>query len=335
MCKTNRIKLIIVLFFAVAGAFVLFTNNAANRTAHAFSAGPPAGYTRAPGEEPEACAECHVNSDPGTGHLTLDVPQNYVPGQTYQITVSHANADQTRIRWGFELTALNDSDQKAGTLENLDNLTQVLNGQGPFPTRQYIEHTANGTFFGQRNGASWTFKWTAPPTDVGPVTFYVAGNQANGDGNTSGDNIYFTFATATSTAPTPDYAVTIAPSSRTATPGNSVTYNVQITPSAGFNGNVTLSASGLPAGASASFNPAPVTITDATAKTSTLSVTTSTSTPLGSFPLTINATSGALQHTASATLVVASPASADLSVTNTDSPDPVAVGTNLSYRINV
>ncbi|MGB8509788.1 MAG: PQQ-dependent sugar dehydrogenase [Pyrinomonadaceae bacterium] len=335
MDKTNRLKLLIVLLFAASGICLLFTDNAANRTARAFSAGPPAGYTHAPGEEPEACAECHVNNNPGTGRLTLDAPRNYVPGQTYQITVNHANADQTRIRWGFELTALDDSNQKAGTLENLDNLTQVLNGQGPFPTRQYIEHTANGTFFGQHNGASWTFKWTAPPDDAGPVTFYVAGNQANGDGNTSGDNIYFTFATATSTAPTPDYAVTLTPSTRTVTPGNSVAYDVTVTPSAGFTGSVSLAASGLPAGSSASFNPPTISITDASAKTSTLTVTTGAGTPTGSFPLNINATSGALQHTATATLVVASPSSADLTISNTDSPDPVAVGTSLSYRINV
>ncbi len=195
MHKTNRIKLIIVCLFAVGGAAVLFTNNVINRTAHAFSSGPPAGYTHAPGEEPEACAECHVNADPGTGRLTIIVPQNYVPGQSYLITVSHANADQTRIRWGFELTALNDSDEKGGTLETLDNLTRLREGQGPFPARQYIEHTSTGTFLGQHNGASWNFKWTAPPADAGPITFYVAGNEANGDGNSSGDNIYSTFAT--------------------------------------------------------------------------------------------------------------------------------------------
>jgi hypothetical protein len=41
---------------------------------------------------------------------------------------------------------------------------------------------------------TWTFNWTAPSSDVGRVTFYVAGNQANGDGNTSGDIIHFAFA---------------------------------------------------------------------------------------------------------------------------------------------
>ena len=103
-------------------------------------------------------------------------------------------ADQTRLRWGFELTVLDTaSDEKAGELQTLDGLTQVLNNAGPGSARQYIEHTAAGTFIGQQNGASWTFNWTAPAIDVGPVIFYAAGNQANNDGNTSGDYIYKTF----------------------------------------------------------------------------------------------------------------------------------------------
>ncbi|MBD0325880.1 MAG: hypothetical protein ICV68_05585, partial [Pyrinomonadaceae bacterium] len=193
MRKIQQLKPIALILFVAGGALLLVTDNTANRRVHAFSSGPPAGYTRAPGEEPEACAECHVNSDAGTGQISITAPQSYVPGQTYQITVTHTNNDQTRQRWGFQLTALDDSEQKAGTLAPLDNLTQVLDNQGPFPNRQYIEHTSLGTFFGQHDGASWTFNWTAPATDVGPVTFYAAGNHANGDGNSSGDNIYFTF----------------------------------------------------------------------------------------------------------------------------------------------
>ena len=154
MSGLNRLKLLVLILFILTGA-ALFTNNAANRGVHAFSAGPPAGYTRAPGEEPEACAECHLADGPGTGAgtISIDAPQTYVPGQVYQITVTHTNNDLTRRRWGFQLTALDTSEERAGTLEPLDGYTQVLNGQGPFPDRQYIEHTQPGTFFGQTGGA--------------------------------------------------------------------------------------------------------------------------------------------------------------------------------------
>jgi len=140
------IRLIIVasVFTAVVG-FAL-SHHSVTRPVHAFSAGPPAGYTGAPQEEPEACAECHVPPDAGTGKIFITAPQTYVPGQTYPITVTHTNIDTSRLRWGFELTVLdNASDEKAGDLQSTTGLTQVLNNAGPGSARQYIEHTAAGT----------------------------------------------------------------------------------------------------------------------------------------------------------------------------------------------
>jgi hypothetical protein len=333
MLRINQIKLLVVLLFACGGGAFLFTDSAANPHARAFSAGPPAGYTRAPGEEQEACAECHVVEDSGTGQLTLSVPPNYTPGQTYDITVRHTNADQTRVRWGFQLTALDASEEKAGTLQPLDNLTQVLDNQGPFPGRQYVEHTSQGTFFGQRDGASWTFRWAAPSEDVGPVTFYVAGNQANGDGNTSGDNIYFTFNTSTFKPPTPDFGVTLAPASRAVVPGGSAAYTATVTPSNGFTGQVALSLSGLPAGATADIQPPAVNLSDATPKTATVNVSTTASTPNGSFPLTLEAAGGSLAHSAQATLNVVGANDVDLSVVQTVSPNPAQVGVGVTFRV--
>src|SRR4029079_17212748 len=107
----------------------------------------------------------------------------------------------------------------AGDLQTLDGLTQVLNNAGPGGARQYIEHTAAGTFVGQQNSASWTFNWTAPPTDIGPVTFYAAGNQANNDGNTSGDYIYKTFVVSAPASTTPDFVLSVSPGSQSVVPG--------------------------------------------------------------------------------------------------------------------
>jgi hypothetical protein len=58
------------------------------------------------------------------------------------------------------------------------------------PMRQYVGHTSDTTFPEQTGGASWTVNWTAPSTDVGPVTLYAGGNQANNDGTNAGDEIY-------------------------------------------------------------------------------------------------------------------------------------------------
>jgi hypothetical protein len=99
--------------------------------------------------------------------------------------------DTTRQRWGFQLTALDTTNNRAGTLQSLSGLTQVLDG-GPGGNRQYIEHNSLGTFQGQTLQASWTFSWVAPSSNVGAITFYAAGNQANNNGTESGDQIYTT-----------------------------------------------------------------------------------------------------------------------------------------------
>jgi uncharacterized repeat protein (TIGR01451 family) len=301
---------------------------------HAFSAGPPAGYTGAPQEEPEACAECHVPPDAGTGKISITAPQTYVPGQTYAITVTHTNPDPTRLRWGFELTVLDTaSDEKAGTLQSNDGLTQVLNNAGPNSARQYIEHTAAGTFIGQQNGASWTFNWTAPPTDVGPVNFYAAGNQANNDGNTSGDYIYKTFVASAPASTTPDFALSVNPTSRSVVPGGGGLYTVTVTPLAGFTGQVNFTANNLPTGVTAVFDPVSVNITDANSKTTTLTLSSGPNTPVNNHTVNINGQSGTTSHSIPASLNVVSPTSADLSITKTASPNPGQAGVTLSYRI--
>jgi hypothetical protein len=328
-----KLKLLAVLLFAAAASALLLTDNAANPHARAFSSGPPAGYTHAPGELD--CADCHTTPAQSSGTLTLGVPDRYTPGQTYDITVTHASTDATRVRWGFEMTALDSADQKAGTFAPSDALTRVVNGEGPFPAREYVEHTSAGTFPGQQSGANWSFRWTAPSEDVGPVTFYLAGNQANGDGNSSGDNIYFTFESATFQAPAPDFRLSVSPASRTIVQGLSTTYDVTVTPLNGFTGSVTLSASGLPTGATASFQPASFNVSGASPQTSVLTVSTTGSTTTGPNTFNVNAASGALSHTAQAGLNVAAPADVDLAVTQSVSPNPAQVNADIRYNINV
>ena len=330
----ERIRLILLPALLAGLVGFLLTHDSGTAPVHAFSAGPPAGYTGAPQEEPEACAECHVPPDAGTGKISITAPQTYVPGQTYSITVTHTNADPTRLRWGFELTVLdNASDEKAGELQTADGLTQVLNNAGPNSARQYIEHTAVGTFIGQQNGASWTFNWTAPGTDVGPVTFYAAGNQANNDGNTSGDYIYKTFVASAPASSTPDFALSIEPASRNVVPGGNALYTVTVIPLAGFTGQVNLSTTGIPSGIATAFTPVSINITDANSRTSVLSLGTGLTAPIGNHAFNVNAQSGSIMHLVPAALNVVSPTSADLSLTKTASPNPGQAGAPLAYRI--
>ena len=196
MLKKDKVKLICLILFMVGIVAVLWTNNRIVRTTHANVDGPLPGFTGAPGEA--TCTSCHGGTAL-TGPFSIAAPANYEPGQTYQINVRHTTNDPSRRRWGFELTVLDSNNSKAGNLQNLNNTTQILNNAGPESSRQYIEHTRTGT-----TTSNWTFNWTAPSTNVGPITFYAAGNQANGDLTSSGDQIYT--ATATSQpaqAPTP------------------------------------------------------------------------------------------------------------------------------------
>lgn len=162
----------------------------------AFSSGPPAARTGAPAlgsfpAEP-TCTACHtsfaLNSGPGTLSIT-GLPANYSPNQDVTVTVTLNQAD--RLRYGFEATALDDQGQKAGDLIVTDAArTRIVSGSGNFAGRQYIQHIFAGVTPNGTNQNSWTFTWRAPAQSVGRVTFYVAGNAANGNSNNQGDYIY-------------------------------------------------------------------------------------------------------------------------------------------------
>ena len=132
-------------------------------------------------------------------------------------------------------------------------------------------------------------------------------------------------------AVTPDFGIGVSPASATVTAGSAASYTVTVTPSGGFTGTVTFSASGLPAGAAASFNPTSV----PGSGTSALTVSTSTTTPAGSYPLTITGTSGALVHSATATLVVSAPPVPDYSLSATPASSTVVQGSGTSYAVTI
>jgi hypothetical protein len=171
-------------------AAVLVVYSFSTHRVTAFSSGPPASQTGAPGET--TCVSCHfsfpLNSGPGTLVIT-GLPSTYSSGQEVDITITLTQSN--RVRYGFQVTALTDSGAQAGTLIVTDSArTQIIPGGG----RTYIEHTFNGNAPSAANQGSWTFKWRAPATGAGRVTFYAAGNAANGDGSSVGDFIYTTTA---------------------------------------------------------------------------------------------------------------------------------------------
>ncbi|HEX3083747.1 MAG TPA: PQQ-dependent sugar dehydrogenase, partial [Pyrinomonadaceae bacterium] len=180
------------------------------------------------------------------------------------------------------------------------------------------------------------------PIAVDPSNAYVTGYTASANFPTqsplqlskaAGQDAFI--AKIADVTPAADFSLLVAPASRTINPGDATNYTVTATPAGGFTGTISLSVSGASNDTTTSFSPASISITDASAKSSTLTVTTTGATPPGTYSLSVTATSGNLQHSSSAQLVVAGPASANLSLTKTASPNPAITLANLTYRLIV
>jgi len=191
--RKEKLQASILILFVTAVAYAKIT-------------GPDAGYTNAPGDLGN-CTSCHdtfhdPNVGPGNVRVT-GVPAVYNPGQQYTLGV--VVQQNNRQRFGFQLTAIDQNGNKAGSLERVSADTQVNPVTG-FGGREYIEHTEVGTFPNGANSRTWQIRWTAPSTDIGTVRFWFAGNAANGDGANQNDYIY----TSSASSDSPTSAVTVS-----------------------------------------------------------------------------------------------------------------------------
>jgi hypothetical protein len=145
--------------------------------------GSPAGKTGAPNEA--SCTDCHSGSvlNGATENLLLIMSgmsqvTKYVPGTTYTVTLAMASNPTKK---GFQATVLDGSNNMAGSF--IAGITTSINGS----SRKYANHKSISN---TSASPAWQWQWTAPSTDVGEVTFYVATNKANNNGKDSGDEIY-------------------------------------------------------------------------------------------------------------------------------------------------
>ncbi|MER5625689.1 M28 family peptidase [Streptosporangium sp. NPDC002544] len=124
-------------------------------------------------------------------------------------------------------------------------------------------------------------------------------------------------ATCTVNPPGNDFSVSLSPISGSVQAGQSTTATVGTTVTGGSAQSITLRASGLPSGATASFSPATITA----GQTSTLTLATSGSTPSGTSSVTVTADGADVDRTASYSLTVTGgnppdPTSPDIPVAN-------------------
>jgi hypothetical protein len=176
---------------------------------------------------------------------------------------------------------------------------------------------------------AWSFPGGNPSSSAvanpGAVTYSTPGTYTASF--TVTDNGGLTSTPATRTITVPDFSLSASPSSQTVVAGNPTTYGATVTMGAGFTGTVGLTVTGLPSGATASFDQPSMTASG----TSTLSVTTSVSTPGGTYQLSIKGTSGTITHTATVALVV----TGDFTISA--SPSSVTVSRNgiATYTVTV
>ena len=204
--------------------------------AYAFSTGPPLSETGAPpvATKPKEnnCSLCHLpagsqNTDPNGSLRLVGVPPAYAPGNIYQFQIRlnynwSLTPPATPVKWGFEITAVAAATgDSAGTWilgappDSFQIRRYAPASPSTFKRRIYLEHTIYDYHEGEnQDGQSgpivWHLTWVAPPTDVGRVYFFCAGNAANGDTCSicGGDHIY---VTSDSTAAAPDSVLAVPP----------------------------------------------------------------------------------------------------------------------------
>jgi uncharacterized membrane protein len=168
---------------------------------------------------------------------------------------------------------------------------------------------------------------TNPTTYMSQITFTASSSAAPGTytvtvTGTAGPITATTTIALTVGAPTFTISTSL---SQTLSQSGSVTSYVDINDQYGFNGNVTLSVSGLPAGVTASLG------TNPTAYFSQMTLTASSSAAIGNYTFTITGTSGSITKTATMTLAIFAPSftiSSSYSMT-------LGIGTSSSTYVNV
>ncbi|MFZ0636176.1 MAG: galactose oxidase-like domain-containing protein [Candidatus Acidiferrales bacterium] len=172
-------------------------------------------------------------------------------------------------------------------------------------TGQKVNFAGSGTApDGSIAGYSWVFPGGSPASstlaDPGNVTYSTAGTYVASLTVTDNDGLTDPSPETRTITVGPDFTVSSTPASQTVAAGNATTYTVTVSAGTGFTGSVSFGVSGLPANATATFNPTSVT----TSGSSTLSISTTTSVASGTYSLVIAGTSGGLTNISAATLIV-------------------------------
>jgi hypothetical protein len=196
--------------------------------------------------------------------------------------------------------------------------TSLTVTQGSSATSTVSTSVSNGfnssvalSITGLPSGVTASFSPTsfaAPGSGSSTLTFTASSTATTGTFNTTvsatgGGITHTTVIPVTVNAATaPNFTLSASPTSLSVAAGSSGTSTISTTVSGGFNSAVSLSASGLPSGVTAAFNP--TSIAAPGSGSSTLTFTASSTATAGTSTITINASGGGVSHSTTVSLTI-------------------------------
>ncbi|HXN49217.1 MAG TPA: protease pro-enzyme activation domain-containing protein [Bryobacteraceae bacterium] len=237
----------------------------------------------------------------GTSTMTMTVASTVATG-TYTITVTGTSGSTTAFAT-VSLTVTAAPNFSITASPSSVSVVQGNNGTSTITTavaggfNSAISLSASG----QPSGVTVTFNPSsiaAPGSGTSTMTMAVASTVATGTytitvTGTGGSITHTTAVTLTVTAPgSGNFTISVSPTSLSVRQGRSGSATVTAAVSGGFNSAVSLSASGAPAGVTATFVPASIAAPGSGTSQLTLSV--SSSAPTGTYAITITGTGGSV-----------------------------------------
>ena len=234
-------------------------------------------------------------SDTGSGNVFVTAPGVLVhgtyPGDKYALGTGTSVATALVSGLASLLLAQNPSRTPADIRRILAESSDKVGAASSYAGDPY--HACS-------SGCTWSSTTGYGRIDVYRALTDTSSGSGSGSGSGGSGGSGSTAPPPTSPAATPDFGVSVPPAAVTAQQGTQAHFTVSVAGQNGFDGQVALAVSGLPAGASAAFAPTSVPASGSSA----LSVSVAGNTPAGSYTLTIMGTSGSLTHTATASLTV-------------------------------
>jgi hypothetical protein len=168
---------------------------------------------------------------------------------------------------------------------------------------------------GLPGGVTATFSPASTTGGSSALTLAASSTAATGtvnvtiNGSGGGLSRSTTLSLTVNAPPPPDFTLSASPSNLTVNRGASGASTITITPTGGFTSSVALSASGLPSGVTATFNP-----TSTTGGSSALTLAASSTAATGMTSVTINGSGGGLTRSATLILTVNAPPPTDFTL---------------------